>query len=295
MHRFPYLAPGDEAPEYERMWRLFLNGPRIAWYANAAMGLWIRRILRRRPELEAEMGDRTGLRYIRPDMHWVNGRAKAAPYTTGSQPLVSLFARILLSAGRRKPGAARILKSVHSPLSMAWIASRFPVRVMVILRNPFSLYASYKRLRLPDGYRNLLCQPNLQRDWLLFGGRGRGFFQPEPEDHLAFQIMCMYKIMQTQVGAHPDWMLVSHDRLCLAPEQGYSSMFEDLHIPWSSRSAERVEALNRPGDNFVPSRVSTEEPGKWKSDLTQKEEAAIQRWTDAFELGPWFDENVNAA
>ncbi len=294
MHRFPYLTAGDDAPEYLRMWRTVLCGDVWSWYANVALGLWVRRVLKRKPALESHMGEKSGLQYIDEKMHWVGKASLVQPYDASRHRLLAGMARRLLVNGDgMQPRRRVIVKSVHASLSVEWIAARFAVRPVIVLRNPYSLYASYQRMRLPDGYRNLLFQPSLQRDWGQFVQQPSPMLMREQEDPVAFQIMCMYKIMETQFARHPEWTVISHDRFCVNPHADYGRLFEDLNLAWSETTDKKIDTLNTPGKDFDPRRVSKDQPHKWRSELSERDRAAIQRWTDAFELNDFLRERVD--
>ena len=293
MHRFPYLAATDLATDYHRLWNTIIAGNGGAWYANVALGLYIRRLLGCKSGLESYMGEKCGLRYVDRKMHWVGQTARKTPYDVEHHPFIALLARHLLISERRgQPDRHIIVKSVHAPLSIEWITANFPVRALIVLRNPYSLYASYRRMRLPDGYRNLLFQSNLQRDWHLFGPEPSRLIMQTQEDLVASQIMCMYKIMECQFARHPDWILVSHDRFCVTPHQGYSRIFEELDLAWSKTTDRKIATLNKPGKDFDPRRVAKEQPNKWKSELSEADQTTIRHWIDIFGLNDFFREYV---
>lgn len=294
MHRYPYLTAKDSATDYHRMWQTIINGEPWAWYANAGSGWFVRRVMSgRKTELEACMGRKTGFNYVVPGMHWV-GSTRTKPYLVETHPFMAFLVRKLLVTGRMLRSSRRmIIKSVHAPLSIEWLSANFPVDVIVVLRNPYSLYASYRRMRLPDRFRNLLFQPTLQRDRFEYIPETARTLMPREEDSVAFQIMLMYKIIESQLARHPEWTPISHDRLCVTPHEGYGRLFSQLGLIWSTSTDERIDSLNKPGKGFDPSRISKQQPFKWKSELTSGELASIDDWIERFDLATFFRDRVN--
>ena len=291
LHRFPYLMANDEAGGYQQLWQTVLAGRTWRYVSNEALGI-IFRI--RAPELEAFVGEKTGLRYVDRSIRRVGRGNRVKPYLVENHPLIALLTRELLDLDKTRVQSHRIVvKSVHGVLSLDWISHHFPFKVVLVLRNPYSLYASYKRLKMPDGFRNLLFQESLQRDFGEFLPSLRQGCTPERADTLAFQIALMYKVVERQIAAHPEWMLLSHDRLCITPHEGYRRTFEDLDLHWSDRTDEQIDALNKKGEGFKPRRIAKVQPTKWKGELSAEERQAIDRWTSIFELGSFFREYVN--
>ncbi len=294
MHRYPYLTLSDIAVDYHKMWDNIFRGHSWAWYTNAGLGLFMRRIVKStKSELEAYIGDKCGFRYIDPNMHWVGMQPHNMPYIAERHPIMVFLARWILTAKHMEQSRRMIIKSVHTPLCLEWLDFHFPVEMIVVLRNPYSLYASYKRMKLPDGHRNLLIQPALQSDKLKYISKSADISMPRLEDPVAFQIMFIYKIIQTQLGRHPDWKLISHDRLCITPYEDYKHIFDELGLLWSDKTNDRIDSLNRPGKGFAPSRISKQQPFKWKSELITTDRKAIEDWIDRFELRTFFREQVN--
>jgi hypothetical protein len=281
LHRFPYLTAQHSSPTYSRLWNAIFGAGRAAQFANRVMGYMLKR---NAAGVEAWIGNKCGLVYIDASMHRVGGR-DIYPYSPQNHPFMKFFAGRLAHVKKRNFTRRRIIiKSVHAPLSVDWLSGNFPVRIVFVLRNPYSLYASYKRLRMPDGFRNLLMQAALQRDAGQYLPNAKQAFMSEREDAVVFQIMLMYKIIEKQIAMHPEWMLISHDRLCMMPNEGYRPAFDSLGLNWSENTDERIYSLNQTGGGFTPKRIASQQPSKWRSEMDASERAAVQRWIDYFEL-----------
>lgn len=290
LHRFPYLTAKDDSIPYQQLWRTILGGRSQFWHVNDALRL----ILRQRAfELEAGIGNRSGYCYIDSNLHKV-GEARTRAYRVEDHTFMAFLARQLLTKVYHPTSAHRLMvKSVHASLSVEWIAHHFPVKVIFVLRNPYSLYTSYKRMRMPDGFRNLLFQKTLQRDMLQYIPQQRRTFMIEQYEQIVFQIMLMYKIIESQLPAHPEWTLISHDRLCMAPHDGYNRLFGILQLAWSRHTDEKIDSLNETGKGFAPKRISNQQPFKWKKEISDSEQSNIRRWVDSFDLHHFFKQYVD--
>ena len=118
-------------------------------------------------------------------------------------------------------------------------------------------------------------------------------FIVDKDEPITFQIMLMYKIIESQISANPDWTIISHDRLCIAPHQMYSQYFEDLGLAWSNNTDKKIDSLNKTGTGFAPKRISSQQPSKWKKEMSDGERTNIQRWTDWFGLDQFFKHYID--
>lgn len=290
LHRFPYLTVGNESISYYRLWRAILNGPAGTWIANNAMGLY----LRRKPsEMEASIGMKCGYVYIDRAMHRV-GKGGEKVRHPEKRPLLEFLVRRVASIEHSPSRKNRVIvKSVHASLSLDWISNHFPVKIIFVVRNPYSLYASYKRMKMPDSFRNLMFQNSLQRDYLNFMPKSNRSFMTSRKEPIAFQIALMYKIIEKQILSHPEWMMISHDRLCIAPQEGYRRIFEKQELVWGGATDMTIESLNKSGKGFAPKRVADQQPFKWKTELSVDEQAMIDKWTNVFELKDFYQTHIS--
>jgi hypothetical protein len=288
MHRFPYLAAKDESTDYHHLWRTTMYGTGWTWLANNALSMFLRK---RFAEVEAHIGDKSGYVYVDRSMHRV-GEKRLRAYRLEEHPVLAFLVRQLITRRALHHRNRRtIVKSVHATLSADWISSHFPVQMVFVLRNAYSLYASYKRMKIPDGFRNLLSQEILQRDSSQY--HLKRAFMVEKDEPIVFQIMLMYKIIESQISAHPEWTLISHDRLCMVPHVGYRQAFESLGLEWSNETDIRIDALNKSGKGFDPKRVSDQQPFKWKSEINSGEQTMIEKWIDVFGLNSFFQTYID--
>jgi hypothetical protein len=289
LHRFPYLSTDDNDETYEKMWRVIIRGH----YNFLGLYSLIRKYFCLKIHaLEAHVGVKTGYMYIDDTFNNVSSPVGVKPYSTVQHSLLVWILNRLISPQRSALEQRNvIIKSVHSPLCLSWLSHHFRMKIVVVLRNPYSLFASYKRMKMPDSFRNLLYQKTLQRDF------GEYIKHPvtrirDEEEHRIIQMGLMLKILAVQLSNHSDWIVISHDRFCLSPKEMYRDLFHKLRLSWHQGAEEKIDALNESGSGFVPFRLTHMQPTKWHSELTAVEQALIAKWVEAFELTGFFNEYV---
>ena len=184
-----------------------------------------------------------------------------------------------------------LVKSVYSILNTEWLCKRFRPRVVVLLRNPYSVAHSIHR-KWPDANLKLLIdQPKLMADYL---GSYREIIEraQSPYGVLAARIGAYYKIVLQMAARNPDWLVVKHEDLCRDPMQGYRQLFSSLDLVWTRDTDEALRLSNRPKQDDAVShvqRVASEEPDKWRSLLSQSQIDEIREAYTAFSTGVYED------
>ncbi len=274
LHRFPCFSDSEAvSSEYFRIFDVAFN--RREWRALSWRAR--QRLAHSKSWLESAIGERAGFVYVDDSMNRVSVSEQRAP-----DSIARLLGR-LAWIGSRPAGETRIVKSVHGILAADEIASRWPMKVVHVLRNPFSLFASYRRLKMPDGFRNLFAEDSVKSLVERLGvtpAKGGCV-----EEGMIEQIMLLTKVSLEQIKRHPDWYAVSHDRLCLSPGSEFRRLFEAASLEWTSESDERLQSSNRPGSGFSTDRVTADQPFVWRKELGRKEVSALQSAIDRWQLG----------
>jgi len=262
--RFPVLRPGDLAPAYEDLWRRAFSGAaeQRSWRNAVAARLW-RRSTRQQREAAVcgrlAVGLRGALALARPP----------APSET--------------------QGGDVVVKSVHAPLTLEWLAHLLPaVRVVVVLRHPASVLSSWRELALPDQDRALDRHPAV-RD-----GPARVWGLPPPDgdplSRASWQVCLLTSSLLDCASRHPEWLVVEHDDLCGRPVERFSELSRRLGMTWDDRGEQYLRASDASGEGFAVRRRAGEQPGRWRSRLTADEVAVLastmrrfpllDRWSD---------------
>ena len=163
--RYPVLAPGDHHPDYGELWSWILDGTP----ENARLHLAARVLSVARPR---EINS-----YLRGD-----GSFKmAAASLLGRHPTGPTGAR------RSRPlDQGLLVKTVHAPLSVEWLDAEFDIEVLVVLRHPGSVLASWLALDFID--QHVAFEESGRAPAGLPLGRPLARLRPTGEDHLAHRI-----------------------------------------------------------------------------------------------------------
>lgn len=245
--RFPVLRPGESAPAYEDLWRRAFSGALEpeSRRGKIATRLWLRATQAQR---EAAVCGRPslGLRLALAVMP----RRALPVQDTGIEGLV--------------------VKSVHAPLTLEWLAHRFPaVHVVVVIRHPASVLSSWRELGLADQDRALDRHPavreGLMRAWEL---------SPPDDDALsraAWHVCLLTAALLDSVARHPEWSLVEHDDLCRRPVERFADLSRRLGMKWNERGEQFLLASDTAGEGFAVRRRAGEQPGRWRVRLSADE------------------------
>jgi len=243
--RFPALAEGDRAPRaYERLWERSLAGFREAKYQEAAA--W-----------KLNQGEPTMQALWRAMCDHANRRVS---------PRLRFLTAIARPPSSRQPPGVVMVKSVHIPLAVEWVAAKFRPRMLVVLRHPLNVIASWKEL----GWGGCALHTNPT-----VGRRMAGRWGMPPLDDGCPQLQCLAwevglftSALETAVDRHPDWLSVTHESLCVDPPAGFRRLFDQVGLSWSSRAHEFLTESNRPGSGYKTLRIAAEQPDRWKRRLT---------------------------
>jgi len=262
--RFPVLTPGDSAEAYENLWRRAFAGPPEPGSRRQALG---ERLWRRSTREQREAA--------------VSGRL-----TPGLRAAAALSGRRASASG---DGRDVVVKSVHAPLALDWLADRFPsLRVVVVVRHPANVLSSLRELQLPDQDRALDRHPAV-RDGLL-----RAWGVPPPGrgelERAAWQVCLLTAVLLEASARHPEWLVAEHDDLCRRPAEQFAGLSAALGVTWNERAEEFLIASDAAGEGFAVRRRREAQPGRWRSRLTaaevdvlaraMREFPLLERWSD---------------
>lgn len=231
---YPRLGPGEEAPEYERLFSVaFAGGPRATLSYSSA------RLVHRfapRPGRRAPGGAK--------DAGWVGGGT-------------ARLARGL--AHRRRahdPAGPVVVKSIFCARSLEWLADRFDPQVVLVVRHPFAIIGSWADL----GWTAFLDRdPAAAADCV----DAFGVAPPPPDapwiNRAAWHCGFLTSSLGRAVARHPEWHVVPHEMLCAEPEAGFRRLCSQLGLRFGARAQEFLHASNRPGRAYSTNRVWAEQ------------------------------------
>jgi hypothetical protein len=183
-----------------------------------------------------------------------------------------------------------VVKSVHAPLALEWLTDRFPaLAVVVVLRHPAGVLSSWRELGLADQDRALDRHPAV-RDGLMVAWH----VSPPAAGALAraaWQVCLLTAALLEAAGRHPEWRVVEHEDLCRRPVEKFAALAGVLGMGWSPRAERYLLASDAAGEGFAVRRRSEEQPGRWRSRLTEEEVDVLARTMRQFPLlERWLDD-----
>lgn len=183
------------------------------------------------------------------------------------------------------PNRVILVKSVFTLHNTDWIYKNFQPRVVILLRNPFSLLHSVRRL-FPEARlgKPVLEDRVLIRDYLE-GYEDILTSAKTPYEQLAARVGAYYKIILTGVKKHQEWLVITHEQLCKAPIVGFKQLYAKLGLCWTDEIEKIIWKHNRKkrDDNVHHvCRIATREIDKWKKLLTRDEINQIRKYYRPF-------------
>jgi hypothetical protein len=257
--RCPVLRPGEEAPEYERLWL----------EAFGSQGAGLTRLERFRGALARRLVDPAAPEAI---TRAVTGSGRVPP---------ALRAAAALAIPKRppRPSANVIVKSVYGAFATEWIVERTGARPVLLMRDPRNVVSSWIVMGWLDG-----------RDWepvvALLGSRLQEHVRerlgapPPPREHsvvkrLTWVLALMTLEFKDLARRHPTWQLVQHEELCIDPPARVHAVADNLGLTWTEAADAAIADANRPGEGYARQRVASELPTAWRSRLTSEQAGAI--------------------
>lgn len=266
--RFPVLAPGDRDDAYRTLW---------AWILDGA------------PETPR-------LRVAAKVLHTVKPAPRKQFLRGGRSSTMSLAALLgARPAVHRNPVLTEhrlLVKTVHTPLSLEWLAAEFDVDVLVVMRHPGSILASWIALDYNDQYIGF-CDREAVR--ALAASWGVPMPGTDHLDRTIWQIGVLACALEQAVSRHPTWTVRLHEDLCRQPSTEFRRLSGEVGVEWSEEAESTLAGSDRPGQGFRTQRLAAELPDDWKRRLTTDQIDALRRVLDGFPLQTWSASDFTAA
>ena len=269
---YPALEPGQEALDYERLWTAAFRLDETWRSGRRALAEGVRRSLARAAwgSVANEQIRRALLHPDRDGFALRAARALAVP----ERPL--------------RDSRHLIVKSVLCPLSLEWIAARFPLQVVVVLRDVRNVLSSWIQLgwvgRSGDDMLDSL-DPVIQEH---LAGR----YRIPPPGHGASPVVrgtwllgMLTLALEDAARRHPDWHVVRHEELCRSPHAAFRQLAATIGLEWTVEADELLNELNRSGTGMQRVRVASKLPEVWRSRLGPEQARDIAAVLERFPFG----------
>lgn len=189
------------------------------------------------------------------------------------------YVRHLWQRGHIRP----LLKDPIAVFSAEWLALKFDMDTVVMIRHPAAFVASYKALNWTHDFSHFLNQPLLMNGPLqLFQQEIDEFANNEKDiiDQAALLWNLIYYMVLQYKARHPDWLFVRHEDISRNPLLGFRALFAHLNLDFSANTEEAIKKHSFP--DMVPDaeaetgfhrlrRDSLANIDTWKQRLTHSE------------------------
>lgn len=146
-----------------------------------------------------------------------------------------------------------LLKDPIAVISSEWLATKFNMDVVLLIRHPAAFVSSLKRLNWRFDFDNFLKQEQLMKDHLYpfkarINKKGMDFIE---EASLLW--LCINSIVDIYAQRHPEWIIKRHEDISLDPLTEFSDIYQRLGLHWSSKIERHIR-------NFSSTTNLTEAP-----------------------------------
>lgn len=200
---------------------------------------------------------------------------RSLPRSRSAKQLAQQVPEIARSAAYRLGRRRTLLKDPMALFSAEWLARRFGMDVVVMIRNPVAFVGSIKKLNWGFDYeRNWLAQDLLMRD--LLGPWADSFRGYQGEVDLVGEGIVMWNAMYDVVHGyrerHPEWHFVNYDDLADDPMAGFRDLYARLGLRWDERARAEVEESTKESN--------VKEVPAWRRRAINRDSKAAKRtWT----------------
>jgi hypothetical protein len=158
-----------------------------------------------------------------------------------------LVASLAMGTSRlRKRPRNVIVKSVNSTFSLDWIAQRYAPKMVIMRRNPLNTISSCAVLGL-YAKRNIGDLSAVNR--LVVAPLGMTTPGGDASDvtRVAWNVGLLTTALKQAADRHPEWVIASHDDLCLDPLPKFEALTRQLGLGWTGAMEEYVTKSDDPG------------------------------------------------
>jgi hypothetical protein len=179
------------------------------------------------------------------------------------------------------------MKDPIALLSAEWLAERFGMDVVVLIRHPAAFAASLKRLGWRHSFATFLDDGQLPEVVRPYEDEIRAQAH-EPGDILA-QAALLWRLLYNAVAGyrerHPDWVYLRHEDASLDPVGTFERLYGELGLELTSPARAEIARASAPGN---PAELSTPHDveldsaaslGRWREQLTEDEVETLRERT----------------
>jgi len=175
----------------------------------------------------------------------------------------------------RGRGARALVKDPAALFSSEWLADTFQMKVIVMIRHPAAVAASYKRLgwEIEPRFGAFLSQPTLV-DRLLadHSDEIRAFARDvhPPLQRLALRWKLMYHAVDQFRSRRPEWTYLRYEDLAAEPVAALRDVYRRFDLVFSTAARDQIVAMTSSANRALSS------PDQWPAPIDSR--ASITKW-----------------
>ena len=186
-------------------------------------------------------------RYVKPIKQMIEGKYNFSAGILASRSLADIkkvWSQKKIYNEYHRKGMRPLIKDPIALMSAGWLARRFNLNVVVMIRHPAAFVASMKRLAW--GFRPerwALSQKLLLRDYLSpLEDELKRLRDSETDiiDQAALLWKTAYFVVTRYKRAHPDWIYLKHEDLSRDPIATYENVFSRLGLDFTDEVRDRI-------------------------------------------------------
>ena len=162
----------------------------------------------------------------------------------------------------------RLIKSVHSLLSLEFILTNFKVSPIIILRHPASIISSHLNLNNPDIDRGIYNYKELLNFLIGHDHINIGHIN-SVEARGGLQLALFYKYISKIAEGFPQILTIKYEDFLEDAVSKSRSLFSSFNLKWSNSVEEYIGASNKKGEGYETNRLLSQQKDVWKNRLSK--------------------------
>lgn len=199
------------------------------------------------PHYQTYITEANESRYLKPVKRMSEGKYNLSAAILASRSLADIRKAWLLKKLFREYGLKRMRPLIKDPIALmsaGWMARRFDMQVVVMIRHPAAFVASMKRLNWGfDPTRWALSQKLLLGDYLSPLKDELRRLRDSGSDFIGQNALLWktaYFVVSKYQEQYPDWIYLRHEDLSREPLSGYEQLFQMLGLTFTNEVEEKI-------------------------------------------------------
>lgn len=225
------------------------------------------------------------------------GKLKQAKYAKGISRIIGTQIKWLTY---RFSKVRPLIKDPIAIMSADWLASKFNMNVLILIRHPSAFVSSLKKTNWSFPFSHFLKQPLLMNSRLYpFEAEIRTFAKKKQD--IIDQAVLLWKIIHYMIikyrAEHRDWIFIRHEDLSQDPLHCFRILFDKLNLEFSQQIANVIREHSYPSTATEPAsthsirRDSRSNILNWKKILTKNEIKRIRTQVEGISSAFYVDQD----